>query len=65
MRVTGPVRPGAVRHVGHLMLPVVVYGINLVVLGTLLALQIRYLEAHPPLAAPDLTPIRRRRPKPE
>jgi TMEM175 potassium channel family protein len=41
---------------GHLMLPVVVYAINLVALGALLALQVHYLAAHPPLAAPDLTP---------
>ncbi len=41
---------------GHLMLPVVVYGLNLVALGLLLGFQLRYLRAHPPLAAPDLTP---------
>jgi uncharacterized membrane protein len=41
---------------GHLMLPVVVYGINLIALGALLAVQLHYLAAHPPLAAPDLTP---------
>jgi len=41
---------------GHLMLPVFVYGVNLLALGALLALQLRYLSTHPPLAAPDLTP---------
>jgi uncharacterized membrane protein len=41
---------------GHLMLPVVVYGLNLIALGALLALQLHYLSTHPPLAAPDLTP---------
>jgi len=40
---------------GHLMLPVLVYGINLIALGSLLALQLRYLAAHPELATPDLT----------
>jgi uncharacterized membrane protein len=34
---------------GHVMLPVLVYGINL------LALQLRYLVANPELATPDLT----------
>jgi uncharacterized membrane protein len=42
---------------GHLFLPVVVYGANLLALGSLLALQLRYLVAHPPLAAADLTPM--------
>jgi uncharacterized membrane protein len=41
---------------GHLMLPVIVYGFNLLALGSLLALQLRYLTAHMPLAAADLTP---------
>jgi uncharacterized membrane protein len=40
---------------GHLMLPVVVYGINLLALGSLLALQLRYLAIHPELATSDLT----------
>lgn len=40
---------------GHLMLPVVVYGLNLIVLGLLLDFQMRYLRAHTPLASPDLT----------
>lgn len=40
---------------GHLMLPVLVYGANLLALGSLLALQLRYLVASPGLAAPDLT----------
>jgi uncharacterized membrane protein len=42
---------------GHLPLPVVVYGLNLIALGGLLDIQLRYLRANPPLAAPDLTPI--------
>ncbi len=42
---------------GHLPLPVVVYGVNLIALGALLDVQLRYLRANPPLAAPDLTPI--------
>lgn len=41
---------------GHLILPVMVYGVNLLALGTLLALQLVYLSAHPRLAAPELTP---------
>lgn len=41
---------------GHLILPVLVYGVNLLALGALLALQLRYLSAHSSLAAPDLTP---------
>ncbi len=41
---------------GHLTLPVLVYGMNLIALGALLALQLRYLTARPSLAAPDLTP---------
>lgn len=41
---------------GHLLLPVVVYGANLLALGSLLALQLRYLVTHPPLATADLTP---------
>ena len=41
---------------GHLILPVFVYGTNLIALGALLALQLHYLAAHPALAAPDLTP---------
>ena len=40
---------------GHLILPVLVYGINLLALGLLLALQLRYLVANAELAAPDLT----------
>jgi uncharacterized membrane protein len=40
---------------GHLMLPVLVYGTNLIALGSLLALQLRYLAANPELATPDLT----------
>jgi len=42
---------------GHLLLPVLVYGVNLLALGSLLALQLRYLIAHPPLATADLTPF--------
>jgi len=42
---------------GHLLLPVVVYGANLLALGTLLALQLRYLVKHSPLATVDLTPM--------
>ena len=42
---------------GHLMLPVVVYGLNLLLLGALLNLQLRYLRLHPHLASPDLTVI--------
>jgi len=41
---------------GHLALPVVVYGLNLITLGALLALQLHYLQANPPLAAADFTP---------
>jgi TMEM175 potassium channel family protein len=41
---------------GHLTLPVFVYGLNLIALGALLALQLRYLGAHPAMAAADLTP---------
>ncbi len=41
---------------GHLILPVFVYGVNLLALGALLALQLRYLAAHSTLAAADLTP---------
>ena len=40
---------------GHLMLPVLVYGANLLALGSLLALQLRYLVARRELAAADLT----------
>jgi uncharacterized membrane protein len=40
---------------GHLMLPVLVYGANLLALGSLLALQLRYLVANPELATADLT----------
>ena len=42
---------------GHLLLPVVVYGANLLALGSLLALQLRYLVNPPPLATDDLTPM--------
>ncbi len=42
---------------GHLLLPVVVYGANLLALGSLLAFQLRYLVVHPPLATADLTPM--------
>lgn len=42
---------------GHLPLPVVVYGLNLIALGALLAVQLRYLRANPSLASPDLTPV--------
>jgi len=41
---------------GHLILPVIVYGVNLLALGALLALQLQYLAANSPLAAADLTP---------
>ncbi len=40
---------------GHLRLPVLVYGVNLLALGALLLIHVRYLVAHPHLAAPDLT----------
>jgi uncharacterized membrane protein len=40
---------------GHLMLPVLVYGANLLALGSLLAIQLRYLVANRELAATDLT----------
>jgi uncharacterized membrane protein len=40
---------------GHLTLPVLVYGANLVALGSLLGLQLRYLVAHPDFATSDLT----------
>jgi uncharacterized membrane protein len=40
---------------GHLMLPVLIYGLNLLALGTLLALQLRYIVSKAELAAPDLT----------
>jgi len=40
---------------GHLMLPVLVYGANLLALGSLLAIQVRYLVARRELAAADLT----------
>jgi uncharacterized membrane protein len=42
---------------GHLPLPVVVYGLNLIGLGALLDLQLRYLRTYPELASIDLTPI--------
>ena len=42
---------------GHLLLPVLVYGANLLALGSLLALQLRYLVKHPALATADLTPV--------
>lgn len=41
---------------GHLILPVIVYGINLLALGGLLGLQLRYLASNPLLAAADFTP---------
>jgi len=40
---------------GHLMLPVLIYGANLLALGLLLAIQLRYLVAHRELATADLT----------
>jgi uncharacterized membrane protein len=40
---------------GHLMLPVLVYGANLIALGSLLTIQLRYLIANRELAAADLT----------
>ena len=42
---------------GHLMLPVLIYGANFLALGSLLAVQLRYLVAHRELAAPDLTAV--------
>ncbi len=42
---------------GHLPLPVVVYGVNLIALGGLLDVQLRYLRNYPELASTDLTPI--------
>ena len=41
---------------GHLTLPVLVYGVNMLALGALLVFQVRYLATRPELAAPDLTP---------
>lgn len=41
---------------GHLILPVFVYGGNLIALGVMLVAHLNYLAAHPHLAAPDLTP---------
>jgi len=40
---------------GHLTLPVLVYGINLLALGWLLVFQLRYLVVHPELATADLS----------
>jgi uncharacterized membrane protein len=40
---------------GHLSLPVLVYGINLLALGALLLFHVRCLAANPHLATPDLT----------
>ena len=40
---------------GHLMLPVLIYGLNLLALGSLLALQLHYLVANAELATPDLS----------
>jgi uncharacterized membrane protein len=40
---------------GHLILPVIVYGTNLLLLGMLLAGHVAYLSAHAELATPDLT----------
>ncbi len=42
---------------GHLPLPVLVYGVNLIALGALLDLQLRYLRKHKELASPQLTPF--------
>ncbi len=42
---------------GHLTLPVLVYGANLLALGSLLVFQLRYLVANPELAAADLSPV--------
>ena len=41
---------------GHLTLPVLVYGANLLALGTFLMLQLHYLIAHGELATADFTP---------
>jgi uncharacterized membrane protein len=41
---------------GHLTLPVLVYGANLLALGTFLLLQLRYLVTHGELATADFTP---------
>ena len=41
---------------GHLTLPVLVYGANLLALGTFLMLQLRYLVSHGELATADFTP---------
>ena len=40
---------------GHLTLPVLVYGTNLLALGWLLVFQLRYLVVHPELATADLS----------
>jgi uncharacterized membrane protein len=42
---------------GHLTLPVLIYGANLLALGSLLVFQLRYLVANPELAAADLSPF--------
>ena len=40
---------------GHLLLPVAIYGVNLLVLATLLLAHLRHLAANAHLASPDLT----------
>jgi len=42
---------------GHLTLPALVYGANLLALGSLLVFQLRYLVANPELAAADFSPV--------
>jgi uncharacterized membrane protein len=42
---------------GHLTLPVLVYGANLLALGSLLVFQLRYLVANPELATADLSTV--------
>ena len=38
-------------------MPVLVYGVNLLALGSLLVFQLRYLVVNPDLAAADLSPV--------
>ena len=41
---------------GHFTLPLFVYGVNLLALGALLTVQLRYMAGRPELSTPDLTP---------
>jgi uncharacterized membrane protein len=42
---------------GHLTLPVLIYGANLLALGSLLVFQLRYLAANPEFAAVEFSPV--------